>query len=74
MRITIARPFPPLAAYHTFVTSDGTSNSAIAVGKSMATVRMARLTVGRPSPITPLTVPAHKKVAIITKITEISNK
>ena len=64
--------FPPIMACHTFVTIAGTNNRTIALGKSIAKVSMARLTIGRPRPITPLTVPAIMKVPTITKIVEVS--
>ena len=44
------------------VTKDGTSNKAIDVGRLVAIVNNARLIVGSPSPIMPLTIPAKRKV------------
>ena len=60
-------PFPPDDACQTFVTKEGTKRSAIAVGKSITTVNIARLTVGNPSPMTPLTEPARVNTAIIVR-------
>ena len=61
-RIKIFRNFPPLTACQILVTNDGISNKAIEVGRLVATVNTARLIDGSPSPITPLTSPATRKV------------
>ena len=52
-RSRMAVAFPPTSACHTFVTNEGASSSAIAVGKSNMAVKGAKLTVGRPSPSHP---------------------
>ena len=44
------------------VTNEGISNKALEVGRLITTVNKARLIVGRPSPIMPLTIPAKRKV------------
>jgi hypothetical protein len=71
-RFTRFRPKPPTTACQTLVTNDGISKSAIALVRSMAMVRIARLTVGSPRPITPLTVPASRNTKIIIDSVEIS--
>ena len=55
------------------VTKDGTSNKPIAAGRLVAIVNKARLIVGSPSPIMPLTIPAKRKVPKMTKTVDCSN-
>jgi hypothetical protein len=71
--IKISRNFPPTAACQILVTKDGTSNKAIDVGRLVAIVNNARLIVGSPSPIIPLTIPAKRKVPKMTITVECSN-
>ena len=71
--IKISQNFPPTVAYQILVTKDGTSNKAIDVGKLVAMVNKARLIVGSPSPIMPLTIPAKRKVPKMTITVDGSN-
>ena len=71
-RMTFA--FPPTTDCQRLVTKEGTTRSAIAVGRSSATVSSPRLTIGRPRPITPFTAPATKKAPLTTSTVVKSNK
>ena len=71
-RATIARNCPPTIPCQRLVTNDGTSISAIAASSPSVAVSSARATVGRPSPITPLTVPAARKVTAMIRAVTIS--
>ena len=62
MRRRITPPAFPSSACQRLVTKDGAMSSTMAVGRFSIAVRSPRQTVGSPSPITPLTVPASTKV------------
>ena len=73
IRRRMAQPWPPTIACQTLVTKDGTRSRAIAFGRLIATARRARLTVGRPRPMTPLTAPASRKVPAIERMAPASS-
>ncbi|MNJ60731.1 hypothetical protein D3C77_564860 [compost metagenome] len=58
-----ARKWPPAASCQRLVTVDGTISSAAACAGDIASPSNPMATVGRPRPITPLTVPASTKVS-----------
>ena len=58
-----ARRPGPAASCHRFVTSDGTIKRAAACTGGMTRLSVPMATVGKPSPTTPLTKPATRKLA-----------
>src|ERR1700712_3087119 len=61
-RLANAITLGPAKSCHTFVTRDGKINSDAACAGSISVPSTPIATVGRPMPVTPLTVPATKKV------------
>src|ERR1700712_931469 len=61
-RLANASTLGPAKSCHTFVTRDGKINSDAACAGSISVPSTPIATVGRPMPVTPLTVPATKKV------------
>ncbi len=63
-RFSKGRRLPPAASCQTLVNVDGMISNAAACAGSMASPSNPIATVGKPRPITPLTVPASRKVPI----------
>jgi hypothetical protein len=65
-RRTSAATPPPANACQTFVTSDGTTRIAAACAGDISNPSKPMDTVGKPSPMAPLTKPANRKTAAVT--------
>jgi len=67
-RLSSATKLGPAANCHTFVTSEGTTSSAAAWTGGMTRASRPIATVGKPIPMTPLTMPASRKVQAMIEI------